>query len=279
MDIPDNFKVDLFKGKEVRKAFHEGEWWFSVVDVIGIISNTDRPSKYWNDLKNKIIEEGYTQLSDKIGKLKFRGSDGKEYPTDVATTETMLRIIQTIPSPNADPIKRWLARVGFERIEEINDPELAMKRRRADYALKGYPDEWVGIRMRSMQTREELTDEWKDRGIAGNEYGILSAELSKNTFGITPAEHSSIKGLKKENLRDHMTPSELVFTILGEISTKEIAVARDARGFNENKQAAKDGGAIAGDARKALEKKTGKKVLSPKRSIEAAKERGLEKPK
>ena len=276
MDNPDRYKIELFKGKEVRKVFHEGEWWFSVVDVVGVISNTDRPRKYWADLKDKLSNEGYTQLSEKIGQLKMPAADGKFRETDAANAETMLRIIQTIPSPKAEPIKRWLARVGFERIEEINDPELAIKRARANYVVKGYPDEWIELRIESIKKHKDLTEEWKQRGVSSDkEYAILTAEISRATFDVTPSEHKELKGLKSEPLRDHMTPLELIFTMLGDVSTKEIAVTRDAEGFNENKIAAQDGGKIAGDARRALEKQTGKRVVSRKSYLAAAKSKNL----
>jgi hypothetical protein len=259
-----NMKIDLFKGKEVRKVWHENEWWFSVVDVVEVLTDSPRPRKYWSDLKKRLTDEGFTQLSAKIGQLKLLSPDGKMRDTDVATTETMLRIIQSIPSPKAEPFKRWIARVGFERIAEINDPSLAVKRARVTYMAKGYPDDWIELRIQGIQKREELTEEWQERGVQDKEYGILTSEISKATFGITPQEHKEIKGIKSQNLRDNMTPLELVFTMLGEASTKEIAVARNARGFNKNKEAAKEGGKIAGDARKELEKKSGRKVISDK---------------
>ncbi len=266
-------KIDLFKGKEIRKTWHENEWWFSIVDIVGVLTDSERPSKYWSDLKKKLMDEGFTQLSDNIGQLKLPSSDGKSYLTDVATTETMLRIIQSIPSPKAEPFKRWIARVGFERIAEIDDPSLAIKRARVTYIAKGYPDEWIDIRIQGIQKREELTDEWKIRGVQDSEYGILTAEISKATFGITPKEHKEIKGIKTQNLRDNMTPLELVFTMLGEVSTKEIAHTQEAQGFKQNKEAAKQGGRIAGNARKELEKKTGKKIVSNKNYLSIAKNR------
>jgi DNA-damage-inducible protein D len=256
-------KIDLFKGKEIRKVWHQNEWWFSVIDIIGVLTDSNRPRQYWSDLKKRLVVEGLTQLSEKIVQLKMPANDGKLRDTDVATTETMLRIIQSIPSPKAEPFKRWIARVGFERIAEINDPSLAIKRARATYIAKGYPDDWIDIRVQGIQKREELTDEWKSRGVQDNDYAILTAEISKATFGITPSEHKQVKGIKQHNsLRDNMTPLELVFTMLGDVSTKEIASTQDAQGFEENKIAAKEGGSIAGNARKELEKKTGKKVVS-----------------
>jgi hypothetical protein len=277
VDDSQQMKIDLFKGKEIRKVWHNNEWWFSVVDVIEVLTGSPRPRKYWSDLKNKLVDEGFTQLSDKIGQLKFPSSDGKSYLTDVATTETMLRVIQSVPSPKAEPFKRWIARVGFERIEEINDPSLAIKRARVTYVAKGYPDDWIDLRVQGIQKREELTEEWKGRGVQEKEYGILTAEISKATFGITPNTHKKMKGIKSQSLRDNMTPLELVFTMLGEVSTKEIAVTQDARGFDKNLGAAKDGGEIAGNARKELEKKTGKRVVSEKNSLAIVNRSGIHK--
>ncbi|MEK7458767.1 MAG: Bro-N domain-containing protein [Patescibacteria group bacterium] len=254
-------KIAIFKGKKVRKIIFQNEWWFSVVDVVEALVGTDRPRKYWNDLKTKIIEEGYVELSEKIGQLKLQSLDGKFYETDCANTETVFRIIQTIPSPKAEPFKRWLAKVGYERVQEIEDPELATKRTRALYKAKGYPDSWIEKRMRGIEIRETLTDEWKKRHVgADREYAILTAEISQATFGMTPSEYKKFKGLKRENLRDHMNDLELIFSMLGEASTTEIAKNKDAQGFIENKQAALLGGAVAGHARKELEQKSGKKV-------------------
>jgi hypothetical protein len=202
-------------------------------------------------------------VSEKIGQLKLRASDGKNYLTDCANTETVFRIIQTIPSPKAESFKRWLAKVGYERIQEIENPELATKRTRAIYKAKGYPDDWIEKRMRSIAIREELTDEWKNRGVEEQkDYAILTAEISKAAFGITPSEYKKLKGLKRQNLRDHMNDLELIFSMLGEAATTEITRNRDTQGFNENKQAAIEGGSVAGTARKDLEKKSGKKVVS-----------------
>ena len=189
-------KVSIFKNKEIRKTIHNNEWWFSVVDVVAALTGSDRARKYWNDLKKKIEEEGYIQLSAKIGQLKLESSDGKFYETDCANTETIFRIIQSIPSPKAEPFKRWLAKVGYERVQEIEDPELATKRARMLYRLKGYSDEWVESRIQGIATRDELTEEWKKRGIKEEkEYSILTAEISKATFGMTPSEYKEFKGL------------------------------------------------------------------------------------
>jgi DNA-damage-inducible protein D len=254
-------KIAVFQKKEIRKVIHKNEWWFSIIDVIEVLSGTDRPRKYWSDLKRKLMSEGYNELSEKIGQLKLPASDGKKYLTDCANTETIFRIIQTIPSSKAEPFKRWLAKVGYERVQEIEDPELAIKRTRAIYKAKGYSDAWIEKRMRGIEIRASLTNEWKNRGVReGQEYAILTAEISKATFGMTPSEYQKLKGLKRENLRDHMNDLELIFTMLGEASTTEIAKNKDAKGFRENKTVAQAGGAVAGRARKDLELESGKKV-------------------
>ena len=253
----------VFRGKKIRRILHNNEWWFSIVDIVEELTGTERPRKYWSDLKKKLSEEGYDELSDKIGQLKMQSSDGKYYETDCANTETMFRIIQSIPSPKAEPFKRWLAKAGYERVQEIEDPELATKRTRALYKAKGYSDDWIEKRMRGIAIREELTDEWKKREVnEKREYEILTAEIAKAAFGITPGQHKNLKGLRRENLRDHMTDLELIFSMLGEAATTEITRVDDAKGFDESKHAARKGGEVAGKARKDLEKKTGKKVVS-----------------
>jgi DNA-damage-inducible protein D len=265
-------KIAIFQKKEVRKVIHKNEWWFSIIDIIEVLTGTARPRKYWNDLKKKLENEGYFEVSENIGQLKIMAPDGKKRETDCANTETVFRIVQTIPSPKAEPFKRWLAKVGYERIQEIEDPELATKRTRAIYKAKGYSDAWIEKRMRGIEVRETLTDEWKKRGVKeGKEYAILTAEISKATFGMTPSEYQKFKGLKRENLRDHMNDLELIFTMLGEASTTEISRNKDARGFVENQHAAKEGGEIAGDARKKLEVKSGKKVLTEKNYLPKSK--------
>ena len=255
--------IAVFRGKEIRRIIHNKEWWFSIVDVVEALSGTDRPRKYWNDLKNKLTSEGYVEVSEKIGQLKMQAPDGKMRETDCANTETMFRIIQSIPSPKAEPFKRWLAKVGYERVQEIENPELATKRTRALYKAKGYSDDWIEKRMRGIAIREELTDEWKKREVKEKrEYEILTAEIAKAAFGITPGAHKKLKGLKRENLRDHMTDLELIFSMLGEAATTEITRVDDVKGFHESRHAARKGGEVAGKARKDLEKKTGKRVVS-----------------
>lgn len=257
-------KLVVFEDKKIRRILHNGEWYFSIIDIVRVLTESSDPNRYWPELKKKLIgDEGFGQLLDKIEQLKLESSDGKKYLTDTANTETIFRIIQSIPSPRAEPFKRWLAQVGYERIKEIEDPELATKRTREIYKAKGYSDEWIEKRMRGIAIREELTDEWDKRGIKlQREYAILTAEISKATFGMTPSEYKEHKGLDRENLRDHMTDLELIFSMLGEASTKEIAVNRNAQGYDQNKTAAQMGGKIAGDARRQLEQESGKPVIS-----------------
>ncbi len=258
-------KIALFKGKKIRRIIHKNEWWFSVVDVIEALSGTDRPRKYWGDLKSKLIKEGYSEVSEKIGQLKLEAPDGKLRETDCGNTETIFRIVQSIPSPNAEPFKRWLAKVGFERIQEIENPELGQKRTRLLYKLKGYPDDWIENRMRGIVIRDELTDEWQKRGAQQQkDYEILTAEISKASFGVTPSQYKKLKGLKRENLRDHMDDFELIFTMLGERSTTEIHRNENSKGVPKLKEDANRGGKIAGNARKQLEKEIGRPIVSKK---------------
>ncbi len=260
--------IKLFEQKQVRSIWvdKEQKWYFSVVDVIAILSESSNPRRYWSDLKIQLTDkEGFSQLYEKVVQLKLPSSDGKKYETDCASTEGILRIIQSIPSPKAEPFKRWLAKVGSERLDEIENPELAAKRIREIYKAKGYSDEWIEKRVRGIAVRDELTNEWKKRGVKEQtEYAILTAEISRATFGMTPLEYKAFKNLEKptDNLRDHMSDLELIFTMLGEASTTEIAKNKDAQGFTQNKKAAKEGGSIAGNARKELEKKSGKKIAN-----------------
>jgi len=260
----ENSKLAIFKGKSIRKVIHQDEWWFSVVDVVEVLVESSVAKRYWSDLKRNLSEtEGFVEVYEKIVRLKLEAPDGKLRETDCANTETLFRIIQSIPSPKAEPFKRWLAKVGYERVQEIEDPELGSKRTRALYKAKGYTDAWIEKRMRGIAIREELTEEWANRGIEeSRDYNILTAEISRATFGMTPTEYKNLKGLQRENLRDHMTDLELIFTMLGEASTTEIAKNRDAQGFEENKKAAIAGGKIAGDARKQLEERSGKNVVT-----------------
>lgn len=254
----------VFQHQKIRRTLHHNEWWFSVIDVVGVLSESAAPRRYWSDLKRKLdIEEGFNELYEKIVQLKLPAEDGKMRDTDCANVETLFRIVQSIPSPKAEPFKRWLAKVGYERIQEIEDPELATKRTRALYKAKGYSDDWIEKRMRGIAIREELTDEWQKRGVQeGREYAILTDEIAVATFGIKTAEHKRIKGLKRHNLRDHMNDLELIFSMLGEASTTAITRSKNPQGFVENKQAAKEGGKVAGIARKRLEQQTGKPVVT-----------------
>ena len=262
--FPGEMGINEFKGKPIRKVFEEGEWFFSISDVVGAIVETDRPSKYWSDLKRKLTKEGSGQLSENIGQLKMTGSDGKEYPTDAANAETMFRIIQSIGSPIAEPFKRWLAKVAFERIQEFQNPELGIQRVILDYQIQGHSDDWIKARIRTVLSRKELTSEWASRGVTeGKEYAILTNVISQETFNVAIKTHKEVKGLAKgHNLRDHMTDMELVLTMLGETSTAELARARDSQGFSENKETAHAGGKIAGDARVNFETQLGRSVVS-----------------
>ena len=265
-------EICSFSGKRIRKVCHNDEWYFSVVDVISAITDTASPRRYWFDLKVKLSVEGASQLSDKIEQLKMPSSDGKNYATDAANTETIFRIIQAIPSPRAEPFKQWLARVGFERIQEHQNPSIAIKRAICDYQLQGRSMDWIEARLRTIFSRKELTDEWRARGVSeAVEFAILTDEIHLGAFGKTTGEHKEYKHLRKNHsLRDNMTSIELVLTMLGETATKQIAASRDAQGFFRNRQAAKSGGAIAGGARRQLEQETGTKVLSSENKLETA---------
>ena len=255
-------KIVLFRGREIRRIIHNNEWWFSVVDVCEALTDSADAGAYWRKLKQRLAEEKSEVVTFCHG-LKLMAPDGKMRETDCANTEGMFRIIQSIPSPKAEPLKRWLAKVGYERVQEIENPELAMKRTRALYKLKGYSDDWIEKRMRGIAIREELTDEWKKRGAQERkDYEILTAEISKATFGVTPSEYKKLKGLKRENLRDHMNDFELIFNMLGERATTEIHRTEDSRGVSKLKSDAKAGGDIAGGARKKLEKRLGKSMIS-----------------
>ena len=258
-----NAKMALFEGRKIRRMIHNNEWWFSVVDVIEALTDSLKPRVYWSAMKTRVKSEDKIELSTICRQLKLQSPDGKFYETDCANTEGIFRIIQSVPSPKAEPLKRWLAKVGYERVQEIEDPELATKRTRMLYKLKGYPDSWIEKRMRGIAIREELTDEWNKRGAKEKrEYEILTAEISKATFGITPSQYKKHKNLKRENLRDHMDDFELIFTMLGERSTTEIHRVEDSKGLPKLKSDAKAGGDIAGGARKKLEKRLGRSVVS-----------------
>ncbi len=275
-DQPENHLV-VFQEKAIRRTWHNGEWWFSVIDVCGVLSDSPDAGAYWRKLKQRLGADGSEVVTFCHG-LKLEAPDGKKRVTDCANTEGLFRIIQTIPSPKAEPFKRWLAQVGYERVKEIENPELAGARARELYQAKGYPQAWIEKRLRSISIRGELTDEWKQRGVQeGKEYSILTAEIARATFGVTPDVHSRLKGLDKvktgNNLRDHMTDLELIFTMLGEAGTTEIARRKDAQGFVDNRKAAKEGGAVAGNARKALEAKSGKPVVSKENYLPPARKK------
>ncbi len=256
-------KIALFKGKQIRKTLYLNEWWFSVVDVIEALTESERPSVYWTAMKARVKAEGGFELSTICRQLKLPAEDGKMRITDCADTEGVFRIVQSIPSQKAEPFKRWLAKVGYERVQEIENPELATKRTRLLYKLKGYPEDWIEKRMRGIAIREELTDEWTKRGASEQrDYEILTSEISKATFGVTPGEYKKLKGLERQNLRDHMDDFELIFTMLGERSTTEIHRHEGSKGIPKLKHDASRGGKIAGNARKALEKELGHTVVS-----------------
>jgi prophage antirepressor-like protein len=262
MTVYENTLV-VFQHQEIRRVLHNDEWWFSVIDVVGVLTESPDPANYWRVLKNRLKNEGSDETITNCNGLKLPAADGKMRVTDCANAETLFRVIQSVPSPKAEPFKRWLAKVGYERVQEIEDPELATKRTRALYKAKGHSEAWIEKRMRSIAIREELTDEWQKRGVKEQkEYAILTAEISKAAFGVTPSQYKKVKGLKSQNLRDHMTDLELIFSMLGEASTTAIARSKDTQGFDENKQAAKEGGKVAGDARKQLEHQTGETVVS-----------------
>ncbi len=258
-------KIAIFKGKKIRKTLFNNEWWFSVIDVIEALTDSSNPNDYWYRMKVRVNDEEKLQLSTLCRQLKLESSDGKKYETDCADTEGIFRIIQSIPSPKAEPFKRWLAKIGYERVQEIENPELATKRTRMLYKLKGYPDDWIEKRMRGIAIREDLTDEWQKRGAKEQkDYEILTAEISKATFGIIPSEYKKIKGLKRENLRDHMDDFELIFTMLGERSATEIHKTENSKGIPKLKSDAKRGGRVAGIARNELEKEIGRPIVSRK---------------
>jgi DNA-damage-inducible protein D len=260
--------IAIFNGKAIRRKLVNNEWFFSVVDIVGVLTESENSRRYWSDLKIKLKEEGY-ELYDFIVQLKLKAGDCKEYETDCANTEGIFRIIQSIPSKKAEPFKRWLAKVGYERVKEIENPELAQERMKQLYEKKGYSKDWIEKRLRGIAIRQELTDEWKQRGIAEEkEFAILTNEISQAAFGKTVEEYKEFKKLKRENLRDHMDDLELIFSMLGEAATTRIAKSKDVQGFDENKVAAKQGGEVAGNARKELESKTGESVLSEDNFLE-----------
>lgn len=275
MDNPD--KIAIFQKKEIRKKLHNGEWWFVVNDIVVALAESTNPAQYLRNIRNRDkqleaimnppVEKGVVQIEPPL-QLEFDTSGGKQKMI-AWNTEGIFRLIQSIPSKKAEPFKRWLAKVGYERVQEIENPELAQKRMKTFYKAKGYSDDWIEKRTRGIAVRHELTDEWHKSGVKeGLEYAILTSEISKATFGITPSEYKKKKGLKRENLRDHMNDLELIFTMLGEASTTEITKNEDAKGFENNKDAARRGGNVAGKAREQLESETGNDVSSPNNYLE-----------
>lgn len=260
-------QIQLFEDKRIRSAWdpEKEEWYFSIVDVCEVLSGTDNPRRYWSDLKRKLKSEGSVELYEKIVQLKMTAPDGKKRLTDVANTEQLLRIIQSIPSPKAEPFKLWLAQIGRERIEETIDPELTIDRALETYLRKGYSHEWINQRLQAIQVRKELTDEWDARGVQkGVEYAILTDEITKAWSGMNTRQYKNLKGLKKENLRDNMTTLELVLNMLAEATTTEISKQKAPATFSENLSVAREGGEAAGIARKAVEERTGVPVISAK---------------
>ena len=265
-------KIALFKGREIRKIIYHNEWWFSILDIIGVLTDSPQSKTYWAKMKDR--DKEISQPFPFWEQLKLLADDGKMRETDCANTEGIFRIIQSIPSPKAEPFKRWLAKVGYERVQEIEDPELATKRTKMLYKLKGYPENWIEKRMRGIAIREELTDEWQKRDIKEQkEYEILTAEISKATFGVTPSEYKKLKGLKRQNLRDHMDDLELIFNMLGERVTTEISQQEKPDTFVKNKRVAERGGSVAGNARKQTEKEIGRSVVSRKNYLQTPESR------
>ena len=256
--------IKLFESKQIRSVWNDEEekWYFSIADVIEALTGTARPRKYWSDMKSKLKKEG-SELSEKIGQLKVQSTDGKFYTTDVADTEQLLRLIQSIPSPKAEPFKQWLAKTGYERIEEMQDPELTIDRALEQYLKLGYSESWINQRLKSIEIRKDLTDEWKKRGLKeGTQFATLTDIISKSWSDKTTKEYKTLKGLKKENLRDNMTNTELILNMLAEASTKDISVAVEPVTFDDSKKVAAQGGNVARVARKELEARTGKKVVT-----------------
>lgn len=263
-------EIKLYENKEIRSVWDEEkeEWYFSIVDIVGVLTESDNPRKYWSVLKTRLKEEG-SQLATNCSQLKMKATDGKMRLTDVADMQGIFRIIQSIPSPKAEPFKLWLAEVGKERIDEIIDPELTIERALETYLKKGYTREWINQRLQAIQVRKELTDAWDDAGIKkGIEYAILTDEITKAWSGMTTRGYKNLKGLKKENLRDNMTTTEIILNMLAEAATKDITNATNPKGLEENKKVAKRGGSIAGNARKEIERETGKPVITSKNAVD-----------
>lgn len=260
-------KIAIFEGKQIRRVWDEEKelWYFAISDVIAVLTKSVDPVAYWRKLKERLLNEGGNETVTKCHGLKMLAPDHKMRLIDVADTETMLRLVQSIPSPNAEPFKLWLARVGYERLEETADPELAINRALKTYIQKGYSKEWINQRLKSIEIRKALTDEWEERGVKeGLEFAILTDEISKAWAGLTTKEYKKLKDLKKENLRDNMTNLELVLNMLAETATTEISKKHEPKNLDENRKVAREGGNVAGNARKDIEEKTGKRVITGK---------------
>lgn len=267
--------IKLFESKKIRSHWdaEREKWYFSIVDVIETLTNSPRPRKYWNALKTKLKQEG-SELSQKLGQLKMVAEDGKLRETDVGDVEQLLRLIQSIPSPKAEPFKQWLAKVGYERMQEINNPEQSIERARENWQKLGRSEKWIQQRMTGQETRNKLTDYWKDNGVEkADEFALLTNIIHQEWTGLTVKDHKNIKGLQTQNLRDHMSEAELIFTALAELSTRQIAESEEAKGVQQNAVASKKGGKIAKDARVALEQKTGKKVVTAENFLPPVKEK------
>ncbi len=271
-------KLVVFEGQKIRRILHKEEWFFSIIDIVAVLTESSVPKRYWSDLKIKLQEEGFESY-EKIVQLKLPAEDGKLRETDCTNTKSLFRIIQSVPSKKAEPFKRWLAQVGYERVQEIENPELGQDRIKQYYELKGYPKEWIEKRLRGIAVRQELTDEWKQRDVGTEkEFAILTNEITKATFGKTVQEYKDFKGIQKknQNLRDHMTDWELIFTMVGEKASTDITKARDAQGFDESKQAAQRGGQIASNARKELEQETRESIVSKSNFLNITEKKKLE---
>lgn len=272
-------KLVIFEDKKIRRTWYKNEWYFSIVDICEALTDSPDPKDYWYRIKKRMSDEEKVELSTICRQLKLVSTDGKKYNTDCANTEGVFRIIQSIPSPKAEPFKRWLAKVGYERVQEIEDPELAQARMKKLYEQKGYPKDWIDKRLRGIAIRQNLTDEWQERGITEQiDYAILTAEISKATFGMTPSEYRKFKNISdrsKANLRDNMTDLELIFTMLGEKVTTEISKKEKPDTFPKNKKVAKRGGSVAGNARKETEKEIGRSVISNKNYLTPIKQKKI----
>lgn len=267
-------EIKLFEGNQIRSVWDNEteEWYFSVVDVVAVLTDSKNPRDYWYRVKTRMTEEEKSELSTFCRQLKMKSSDGKMYSTDATDMQGIFRIIQSIPSPKVEPFKMWLAAIGKERIDEIIDPELTIERALATYLKKGYSKEWINQRLQAIQVRKELTDSWQEHGVnEGKEYAILTNEISKAWSGMTTREYKDFKGLKKQNLRDNMSTTELILNMLAETATKDIVNATNPKGLEENKKVAKEGGSIAGDARKSIEEKTGQSVITSKNALDFTK--------